>query len=60
MIPNFTVLVCNIIMTGEHVHTTLKERIVPDLLFSSEFQVVITPRFQLCSASYTALQMKTV
>ena len=36
-VPNFSLyLFCNIIMTGELVHTALKETVVPDLLFSSE------------------------
>ena len=54
-------------MTGEPTHTTSKERMAPELMFSSEraaitncFEstVAITLQFQLCSARYTALQTK--
>ena len=58
-------------MTGEPTHTTSKERMAPELMFSSErvpmhaaikycFEsaVAITLCFQLCSPRYTALQKK--
>ena len=56
-------------MIGEPTLTTSKERMVPELIFSSECMpqlskncfesaVAIMLRFQLCSAHYTALQMK--
>ena len=52
-------------MTGEPMYTASKERMVPELMFSSpaikncfESAVVITLCFQLCSARYTVLQTK--
>ena len=55
-------------MTGEPTHSASKERMAPELMFSSEHAtaitnyfestVAITLRFQLCSARYTALQTK--
>ena len=56
-------------MTGEPTHTTSKERMAPELIFSSEHTpqlsitcfesaVAIMLHFQICLAHYTALQMK--
>ena len=51
-------------MTGEHMHTTSKERMVSEIMFSTEHapklksEVAYTLHFQLCSARFTALQMK--
>ena len=55
-------------MTGEPTHTTSKERMAPELMFSSacaptiknsfESALANMLRFQLCSARYTALHTK--
>ena len=53
-------------MTGEPTHTASKERIAAEVMFSSERTQLLTQsevasplHFQLCSARYTGLQMKS-
>ena len=58
-ISNFLLLVSgNIIMTGEPLHTTSKERMAPELMFSSEHvpQLSITKQMKwLYFASFSAV-----
>ena len=51
----FAYFFCNNIMTGEYTYTASKERVMPELMFSSECMPQLSKTASKCSGHYASL-----